>query len=89
MKSALETASIRYQQLRPPGATSDVIFVSEQQHSVAVAIVRKQTAEYAAAQRAAWQEEWRTVHKGSYWHWLRHHFTEQPKRIAFAFLNLF
>jgi hypothetical protein len=87
IKRTLHQAGIAAQERRR-GALPSLLCVSEQDYSTARVLVRKNFAEYAAGARAEWEHEWRTVHHGSYWHWLGHQLSHKPRQIALAVLRL-
>jgi hypothetical protein len=87
IKRTLQQAGIAAQELRR-GVLPSLLCVSEQDYSTARALVRKSFAEYAAAERAKWEHEWRTVHHGSYWRSLGHQLSHKPRQIALAVLRL-
>jgi hypothetical protein len=70
----LDEAGIAHKETRSKSRLfgSDAIWVAEQDHARAKAIVDKEAADYAAAARAQWQAEWRREHGGSYARWLWH-----------------
>ena len=70
----LDEAGIAHKEARAKSRLfgSDAIWVAEEDHPRAKAIVDKEAADYAAAARAQWQAEWRREHGGSYARWLWH-----------------
>lgn len=68
----LDAAGIDHEETRS-GARffgSDAIWVAEADYARAKEILDREAADYAAAAREKWQEDWRRDHGGSYARWL-------------------
>ena len=68
----LDEAGIAHKETRAKSRLfgSDAIWVAEQDYPRAKAIVDEEAAEYAAAAREQWRDEWHREHGGSYARWL-------------------
>lgn len=68
----LDEAGIAHKETRAKSRLfgSDAIWVAEQDYLRAKEIVDKEAAQYAAAARAQWRDEWHREHGGSYARWL-------------------
>ena len=54
------------------------IWVRDEDFPRAVAILRKESASFAARARKTWERQWQTEHKGSYVRWFAHKLFRSP-----------
>lgn len=70
----LDEAGIAHREARSKSRLfgGDAIWVDEADYPKAKEILEREAAQYAAAAREQWQQEWRSEHGGSYLRWLWH-----------------
>ena len=81
IRRVLRSARVPFVELaRPPLAT--YLCVRAKDYEKARALVHEEYREYALAQRANWEREWKEAHQCSYWSWLLHRWRCNTKLVA-------